>query len=62
MGGERFDRPQSRPADVMLHALDVVKDHLVVQCEELQEISKKLMTARDISRQRFARGVSASPR
>jgi hypothetical protein len=56
LGSQRFDRAQSFGADVMLHTLHIVVDHLIVQPEELKKVGEQLMPAGDILRQRLASG------
>ena len=42
-------------ADVVLHALHVVVDHVLRQAERLEEVGQQLVAAGDVARERLAR-------
>jgi len=56
LAGEGFDGAEGGRADMVLHAFDIVKNHLLIQAEELEEIGKQMMAVGDVAGQGFARG------
>lgn len=52
---EGFDRAQSRRADVVFHAFDVVMNNLLVQTEQSEKVGQQLVPPGDVARERLAR-------